>query len=109
MPMCTTIRIARDLRKIADRRVGVLQLLVGAALLLVSGLAVAQSSDHVEVFGGYSYLSQDLSLASPNGANGWNASADFKIRPWFGFVADFSGFSASHTYGTCPSCVSESG
>jgi opacity protein-like surface antigen len=75
--------------------------LVILALLLLSGLVTAQSSDRsdrIEVFGGYSYMSPDVSLVTPNGVNGWNASANFKASPKVGFVADFSGFYPSYTY-----------
>ncbi len=71
---------------------------VGLAVLLLSGLALAQSSDRIEVFGGYSYLNPDFSLVSPNHVNGWNASVNFKALPRIGFVADFSGFYPSYTY-----------
>jgi opacity protein-like surface antigen len=70
-------------------------LLVVLVVLSVGGLVVGQSSDRVEVFGGYTYLNADYSLATTNGsggANGWNASANFKVRPSLGLVADFSGF-----------------
>jgi opacity protein-like surface antigen len=78
--------------------------LVVPAVLLLSGLVVAQSSDRVEVFGGYTYLNLDFSLVSPNHVNGWNASANFKVRPWLGFVADFSGFYPSYFYPGCGGC-----
>jgi opacity protein-like surface antigen len=61
-------------------------------VLLLSGLAVAQSSEHVEVFGGYSLLQPDFSHVSGGPTNGWNAAANFKILPKIGIVADFSGF-----------------
>jgi len=41
----------------------------------------------------------DFSLVSPNSANGWNASANFKASPWVGFVTDFSAFYPSFSYG----------
>lgn len=74
------------------------------AALLCAGFALAQSEDHVEVFGGYLYLNPDFSLVTPNHVNGWNASANFKVRPWLGFVADFSGFYPSHFYPGCGGC-----
>lgn len=87
------------------------RLWVALAVLVLGGFAfnssaVAQSSDHVEIFGGYSYLSKDFSLASPNGVSGWDASATFKMQRYFGVVADFSGFRPSYTFGVCPACVS---
>lgn len=79
-------------------------LLVLLAVLSLGGFAVTQSSDIIEVFGGYSYVSGDFILVGPNGMNGWNASANFKIRPWVGFVTDFSGFYPSYTLCSGPDC-----
>lgn len=84
-----------------------LPLLLGVVLLC--GLSVAQSSDRVEVFGGYSYINQDLSLTYPNGnsgINGWNASATFAVKRSFGIVADFSGFYPSFNTGCGAECTS---
>jgi len=67
-------------------------LLVVPGVLLACIVAVAQSSDHVEVFGGYSLLQPDFNLVPGPPTNGWNASATLKIRPQIGLVADFSGF-----------------
>jgi opacity protein-like surface antigen len=67
-------------------------LLVVLGVLISCGFSVAQSSDHVEVFGGYSLLQPDFSHVSGGPTNGWNASANFKILPKIGIVADFSGF-----------------
>jgi opacity protein-like surface antigen len=72
--------------------------LVVLAVLLLVGFVAAQSSDRIEVFGGYSYTRPDFSLVSPNDANGWNASADFKARRWIGFAVDVSGFYPSYAY-----------
>lgn len=69
-------------------------------LLLACGLAMAQSpeqADHLEVFGGFTYVDPDFSLVSGNGVKGWNASANFKARRWIGFVSDVSGFYARYT------------
>jgi opacity protein-like surface antigen len=57
-----------------------------------------QVSDRVEVFAGYIYVRPDFSLVSPNGgASGWNASVNFKMRPWIGMVADLSGLYPRYT------------
>jgi len=72
--------------------------LVTVVFLLLSAFAMAQSSSRVEVFGGYTYMRPDFSLASPNSASGWNASANFKAWRRIGFVADFSGFYPSYSY-----------
>lgn len=78
--------------------------LVVLSVLLFSSAVMAQSSDRIELFGGYTYLNPDFSLVSPNHVNGWNASANFKVRRWLGFVADFSGFYPSHFYPGCGGC-----
>jgi opacity protein-like surface antigen len=84
-------------------------LFVILAALLCSGFALAQSEDHVEVFGGYTYLNPDFSQVSPNHVNGWNASANFKVRPWIGFVADVSGFYPRYTYPPLAGSLNASG
>jgi hypothetical protein len=62
------------------------------AVALLARVAVAQSPDRVEVFGGFSYVTNDFSLTSGNGLKGWDASANFRIAPYVGFAADFSGY-----------------
>ena len=71
---------------------------VAIVVLLLSALAMAQSSSRVDVFGGYTYMNPDFSLVTPDGTSGWNASANFKASRWVGIVADFSGFYPSYTY-----------
>jgi len=78
-------------------------------LLLLPGLSAAQSSDRVDVFGGYSYISQDLSLTHAlgnSGISGWNASATFAVKGGLGIVADFSGFYPSYNTGCGAECSS---
>ena len=65
------------------------------ALLLFTSFSVAQSSDHVAVFGGYSYMNPEFTSTASGGVSGWNASATFKLVRYVGVVADFSGFSPS--------------
>jgi opacity protein-like surface antigen len=61
------------------------------AVVLLSAAARAQSSDHVEVFAGYSYVSNDFSLSSQSGMQGWNAASTANFLPHLGVTADFSG------------------
>jgi hypothetical protein len=61
--------------------------------LFVAG-AVAQVPTSGNVFIGYSYVRADLPGGDTN-LNGWNGSAEFKVIPLLGLVADFSG-----NYGT---------
>ncbi|HUO15874.1 MAG TPA: hypothetical protein VMX38_12885 [Verrucomicrobiae bacterium] len=49
-------------------------------IVLVLSCAAAAQSDHIEVFGGYSYMDPDYSLVTPNSTNGWNASATLQGR-----------------------------
>jgi hypothetical protein len=65
------------------------------AVLLFAGFSVAQSSDssdHVEVFGGYSYMNPDFTSTVSGGVSGWDISATFRVVRYAGIVADFSGF-----------------
>lgn len=78
-------------------------------VLLLSVLSAAQSSDRKEIFAGYSYMNQDVSLTYPfgnSGINGWNASATFPVKQNFGIVADFSGFYPSYNPGCGSQCSS---
>jgi opacity protein-like surface antigen len=71
------------------------------ATMLCCVSAWAQSTDHVEVFGGYSFVTGDFTGTfadrSTHLLNGWNASAAFKPNRFFSFVADFSGYYPSYT------------
>ena len=73
------------------------------AVLLLAGFAAAQSSDHVEVFGGYSIMTPDFTGSVPKGASGWDVSATVNVVRHAGIVADFSGFSPNGA-NPCPSC-----
>ena len=77
-------------------------LLSALAVVLFATFSVAQS-DHVEVFGGYSYLNSDFTSSVSNGVSGWNVSGTVKLVRYAGIVADFSGFSPSGG-NPCPSC-----
>jgi len=79
------------------------RLLSVALVLLWASFAVAQSRDHGELFGGYSYINKDFSLTGPNGLTGWNASATFKVVRYVGVVFDFAGYYPGYNDG-CPGC-----
>ncbi len=75
---------------------------VGFAFLFVSTAASAQTASKGNISFGYSYVRADLSPKSPlsprignSNLHGWYISAEYKLIPWFGAVADFGG-----TYGT---------
>jgi len=59
-----------------------------------AGLATAQIPTSGDIFFGYSYYNTDLSTIDRANTNGWEATAEGKILPFVGIVADFSG-----TYG----------
>lgn len=76
-------------------------------VFLLSALAGAQSFERAEIFGGFSYINQDISLSNPNGGSGvsgWNASLGFNLRPSLGVVADVSGFYPSFNTGCGALC-----
>jgi opacity protein-like surface antigen len=75
--------------------------------LALAGAAYAQVPAG-NVYVGYSYLSTDLGSGSQIGLNGWNASLEGKILPFFGVVADFSGgygSAGATASGICPTPV----
>jgi opacity protein-like surface antigen len=61
------------------------------AISFLADVAAAQSSDRVEVFGGFSYVSNDFSNTASD-LKGWDGSANFKIARYIGLDADFSGY-----------------
>ncbi len=67
-----------------------LALLCGA-MLLFAGLASAQDSPKVEVFGGYSYLRANEGGQGFN-FNGGSGSLAYNLTPWLGVVGDFGGY-----------------
>lgn len=80
-------------------------LLFIALLLTIPQLARAQHFEGIEVFGGYSYLQDNLSstyspfyvvpFGSNFSMNGWQASITEKAADWIGLVQEFGGY-----YGT---------
>jgi len=73
------------------------------AVVVLSGLCMAQSASRLDVFAGFSYVDHDISLSGPNGLTGWNASATFKVDHRYGVVADFSGYYPGYNPG-CAGC-----
>jgi hypothetical protein len=67
--------------------------------------AWAQSSDHVEIFGGYSFAAYDFTGGQiPPGAlsHGWNAALNLKVKRPVGIVFDFGQFyNHNSSPGTC--------
>jgi opacity protein-like surface antigen len=60
--------------------------------------ALAQESNKVEVFGGYSYLRDDRDLDSNRDLGGWNASVNYNLNKFLGVKADFSGHYNDRTF-----------
>jgi opacity protein-like surface antigen len=76
------------------------------AVLLLAGSALSQIPGG-NIYVGYSYVRTDLSSPSLNSfsnsnLNGWNASAELKLLPWIGGVADIGGNYGNSTF--TPSC-----
>lgn len=71
-------------------------------LLLWAGLASAQIPTSGNVFFGYSYYNTDLSSYNSSSdranTNGWEASAEGKVIPFLGFVADFDSHYSSQNF-----------
>ena len=73
-------------------------------VVLLVAMCTAQSSNHGEVFAGYSHIVEDFSLTNPNaGLTGWNASITSPSIHGVGFVADFAGFYPGYNFG-CAGC-----
>jgi opacity protein-like surface antigen len=74
--------------------------LVLTLLILFSATAsaLAQESPKVEVFGGFSYLRDDLDQGLLRDARGWNISANYNLNNFLGVKADFSGHHGERAY-----------
>ena len=89
--------------------------IVGALTLLsclTTGTSYAQSSSGGNVFAGYAHVNADVVAGSRTNLNGWNLSVEKKILPYFGVVADFSGFRGSQILPAsviCPGSGSSTG
>ena len=94
-------------------REGILKLrIVGLAFIIfvLTLAATAQVPTSGNIFVGYSYVHTDLgaprpipdagviTIGNPTGLNGWHASAEGKVLPHFGLVADVSGQYGSQTF-----------
>jgi hypothetical protein len=66
--------------------------------LLFAALASAQIPSG-NVFFGYSYYNTDINNTNRVNTNGWDASAEGKIIPLIGIVADFDGHYGSQNFG----------
>jgi opacity protein-like surface antigen len=70
--------------------------LLFAVLLLFTGIASAQETPKVEVFGGYSYVRLMDEGATAN-FNGGSGSFSYNPTPWLGLVGDFGGYHWSNS------------
>ncbi len=81
---------------------------ISALLVIVplSATCMGQAKG-IDLFGGFSWLSQDLSLTKPSGIGpiGWNASVTFPVKPRVGVVTDFSGYYPSFDFGCGAGCT----
>jgi opacity protein-like surface antigen len=72
----------------------------------------AQSGDHVEIFGGYSYAARDFTGATLEQSTaltrGWNASLNLKFNRNVGFVSDVARYYLHFSNGNGP-CLTPTG
>jgi hypothetical protein len=70
---------------------------------MFAGTAVAQIPTSGNVYFGYSYLNTDASGIDRTSTNGWEASAEGRVLPFIGIVADFSAEYGSENFpAACP-------
>jgi opacity protein-like surface antigen len=70
------------------------------AVMLPASFVFGQSTDHVELFGGYSYFAGNFTaVPGHDSPHGWNASVNVKADRWVGLDSDFSGFYRSDSTG----------
>jgi hypothetical protein len=70
-------------------------------MLLLAGLAGAQIPTSGNVFFGYSFYNTDLSSIDRANTNGWELSAEGKVVPFLGIVADFDSHYGSQNFVFC--------
>jgi hypothetical protein len=75
------------------------------ALSLLTARIWAQSAERVEIYGGYSYASNEFTggTLTNNGSltRGWNVSANVKLNRFSQFVADYGGYYLPLSSGFC--------
>jgi hypothetical protein len=71
-----------------------------AVMVLAVCVATVRAQDNIAIFGGYSYLRPSITAevdvptsttTSNQNLNGWELSGTYKLLPFFGLTADFSG------------------
>jgi len=67
------------------------KLVIVVCILLLAGLAAAQSPFSGNVFAGYSYYNTNLIPFDRTGLNGWQGSLEGKVLPHVSIVADLGG------------------
>ena len=75
------------------------------ALILfgVAGLATAQIPTSGNIYFGYAYYNTNLSSIDRANTNGWEATAEGKIFPLIGIIADFTGTYGGQNFAfSCP-------
>ena len=85
--------------------VSVHRIIAIAFICLVFANAVYAQVPSGNVFVGYSYMSAPLVSNSRSNLNGWNGSAEGKVLPFIGLVADFSGHYGSVPLAVNPTCT----
>jgi hypothetical protein len=78
-------------------------ILAGLALFFCGTFAVAQIPTSGNVFFGYSFYNTNLSELSRVNTNGWEATAEGKILPFIGIIADFDAhYGSQSVQAFCP-------
>lgn len=67
-----------------------------ALILCAAGVAAAQETPKLDIFGGYSYGRIKTGSFGPGNLNGWDASVTYNLTPWLGLEAEGSGHYGSH-------------
>jgi len=73
-------------------------IIIAVSLFSFSGVALAQIPTSGNVFFGYSYVNTSVSPISRTSTNGWEFTAEGKIFPFVGIVADFSSYYGSQDF-----------
>ena len=72
-------------------------LLIVLSSLALMGAVMAQETQRVETFGGYSFVDDHSILPRSNTFSGWDTSSTVFLNRWFGLTSDFSGHYGSYT------------
>lgn len=87
-------------------------LAIAVTSLVFSAVSAAQIPTSGNVFFGYSYLNTNLSGLGRANTNGWEATAEGKVLPFIGIIADFDAHYGSQNFSipiACPVTIPNCG